>query len=153
VSAAPSWEALLARARAELADRTALCDGLFGLGAADWSLDLAAGAIGFAAPGKPAARAAVQIVGTLDPVTGTWLWGWDHPSVPNALRRAAERARALGVARGLASLTMCRLAATDAEAWDWTALAALLDGAEGAYAAPGERARVFLVFAGVTLGQ
>ena len=145
------WDALIARARTELASRTALCDGLFGLGEAAWSLDLESGTIRFEAAGKPMATAPVQIIGTLDPVTGSWLWGWDHPFVPVPLRRAAGRLRALGAERGIASFTERQVPATEDDAWTWTALAALLDGAEGAYAAPTDRARIFLVFGRVTL--
>jgi len=147
-----SWDTLIARARAEPASRTALCEGLFGLGEAAWSLDLDPGTIRFEAAGKPSACAPVQIIGTHDPVTGSWLWGWDHPSVPAPLRRAAGRLRALGAQRGITALTARQMPATDDEAWTWTALAALLDGAEGAYSAPTGRARVFLVFGPVTLG-
>jgi hypothetical protein len=124
---------------------------LFGLGKAAWSLDLESGTIRFEAAGKPMATAPVQIIGTLDPVTGSWLWGWDHPSVPVPLRRAAGRLRALGAQRGIASFTERQVPATEDDAWSWTALAALLDGAEGAYAAPTDRARIFLVFGRVTL--
>lgn len=145
------WDAFIARARTELASRTALCDGLFGLGEAGWSLDLGSGTIRFEAAGKPRAAAPVQIIGTLDPVMDSWLWGWDHPSVPAPLRRAAERLRALGAQRGIAKCTDRQVPATEEEAWTWTALAALLDGAEGAYAAPTDRARIFLVFGRVTL--
>lgn len=97
------------------------------------------------------ATAPVQIIGTHDPVTGSWLWGWDHPSVPAPLRRAAGRLRALGAQRRIATFTERHVPATEDEAWTWTALAALLDGAEGAYAAPNGCARVFLVFGPVTL--
>lgn len=146
------WDTLIARARTELASRTALCDRLFGLGEAAWSLDLESGRIRFEAAGKPRAIAPAQIIGTHDPVTGSWLWGWDHPSVPEPLRRAAARLRALGAQRGIAPFTDRQVPASDDEAWTWTALAALLDGAEGAYAAPTDRARIFLVFGPVTLG-
>lgn len=145
------WDTLIARARAEMARRTALCDGLFGLGEAAWSLDIGAGRIRFEAAGKPSAAAPVQIIGTLDPVAGSWLLGSDHPSVPAPLRRAAERLRALGSQRGIAASTERQVPATEEEAWTWTALAALLDGAEGAYAAPTDRARIFLVFGRLTL--
>lgn len=66
-----------------------------------WSVDMDEGLIRFVLPDGMHASAPVQIVGTTNSDDGSFLWGWDHPSVPPELAEHAELARAFGEAHGL----------------------------------------------------
>ena len=68
------------------------------------------------------------------PADGTWLWGWDHPSVRGPVGEHARRMLAYGQERGYPKLTTRKLSCTEAECWEMTALAYLVCGANGAVA-------------------
>lgn len=49
---------------------------------ASWNLDMNAGVLTFTFDDGRVVEKPVQVIGTFDTATGTFLWGWDHPSVP-----------------------------------------------------------------------
>ncbi len=97
------------------------------------------------------ATAPVQIIGTCNTQDGTWLWGWDHPSVADALAEHARRVHEYGEQHGIAELTTRKLACDEMQAWAFTALACHLCEAQGAYRGPAGTALVYMTFGGVTL--
>lgn len=135
----------LARAHNELALKTGLHDRGWGIGGAAWAADLDAGILTFDAP--------EQVIGTLDTLAGTWMWGWDHPSVPKPLAIHAETLRDYGATQGLADYTTRTTACDEAKAWDFTALATLLNAAQGGYRGPAGTTLVFMTFGTVTMAK
>ena len=115
-----------------------------------WRADLDEGVIWFTNPGFLAV-APVQVVGTYTPDEGTWLWGWDHPSVPPDLARDATLVREFGEDNGLSRYTNSMINCTEDEAWQFTALACHLAGASGAYRGPADPAFVFMTFHDLTI--
>ena len=95
----------------------------------------------------------MQIIGTYNADDGTWLWGWDHPSVPAPLQQHARRLKVYGEERGIAAITTRKLSCEEAEAWDFAALACKLCEAQGAYRGPAGSALVFMTFGEVKLGK
>ena len=91
--------------------------------AEQWSVDMDSGLIVFQLPGGMVATAPVQIIGTSNSEDGTFLWGWDHPSVPAELAQHAHLARVFGQAHGLQAYTTRKIACDDAQAWEFAALA------------------------------
>jgi len=134
------------RAMAELGRKTREHQALFDIGAADWAADLDAGTLTFTAPDGRVATASVQVVGTYNIDDGSFLWGWDHPSVPPGLDRAAQAAKAWGEANGEALLTTRKLEVTEAQCWEFTALACQLVDAAGGYRGPAGSALVFMTY-------
>jgi hypothetical protein len=119
-----------------------------------WSVDQDQGVIRFLFANGTVATAPVQIIGTYNPRSGTFLWGWDHPSVVKPLRRAAAQARSYGMKHKLARFTEREVKCTQAEAWEFTAVAARLDGANGAYRAnPADGPLVYMTFGEVQLAK
>jgi hypothetical protein len=146
------WDVMLPRAREELGHVTGIHSGLFGLDRADWNIDLEAGFIAFEALGLPRATAPIQVVGTRDPEEESWLWGWDHPSVPTSLRAAAIACRDYGRRWGREEFLARKVSCSAALAWDFTAVARRLIGHEGAYCAPAG-AEVFITYGRVSLSS
>jgi hypothetical protein len=144
------YETFLARARHELAFKTASHVRLFNLAEADWDADLVAGTITFTSP-QVVMTSPVQVVGTYNLLDSTWLWGWDHPSVSEPLARAAEVVRQYGEQSGVVSLTTRKLSCSEKDAWDFTALACKLYGGQGAYRGPDGDALVFFVYEQVNI--
>ncbi|MDC7122808.1 hypothetical protein OMK64_14830 [Cellulomonas fimi] len=60
-----------------------------GFDRAAWHVDQTVGEITFTPPGLRV-TAPVHVVGSYDPTDGTWLCGWDHPSVPEPLAGAGS---------------------------------------------------------------
>lgn len=139
--------AFLSQALARLQAQTADHENTWGLGhEAQWNLDLNCGRLRFTFEDGRVMEAGVQVVGTYNTQDGTFLWGWDHPSVPEPLRRAAERVRDYGKDRGIERFTTRQIACTEAEAWEFTAAAAQLDEAAGAYRGNANGTWVYMVF-------
>lgn len=124
----------LRTALAWLQERTAAESKGWALGSEEnWNADLDEGWLRWTFADGRVMQAEVQVVGTYNTANGTFLWGWDHPSVPEPLRRAAKLAQALGAREYFLRLTTRTIACTEDEAWQFTALAAKLDDATGAY--------------------
>ena len=134
----------------DLSVKTAACDRLFHLGSAEWEVDLDAGRISFRHDGL-LAEADVQVVGTYNKLDGTFLWGWDHPSVPPGRDQDAARVRRYGEGRGLTELTERKVTCDEATCWEFTALASFLGDAQCAYRGPTGDTLVFFTFADVNL--
>lgn len=119
-----------------------------------WSVDMDEGLIRFVLPDGMHASAPVQIVGTTNSDDGSFLWGWDHPSVPPELAEHAELARAFGEAHGLPEYSNRKVECDDMRAWEFAAVAMRLGGASGTYRGQAsETASVWMTFGAVTLSQ
>lgn len=124
LSAALSW----------LQSKTAEHGATWGLGSeANWNLDMNDGWLRWTFADGRVMQAAVQVVGTYNTKTSSFMWGWDHPSVPEPLRRAAQQVQTLGQELGIERWTTRTVNCTEDDAWQFTALAAQRDSAAGAY--------------------
>ncbi|CAO3936782.1 DUF6882 domain-containing protein [Achromobacter mucicolens] len=120
--------------------------------AEQWSVDMDSGLIVFQLPGAVVATAPVQIVGTSNSEDGSFLWGWDHPSVPAELAEHAQLALAFGRAHGLHAYTTRKVDCDDSLAWEFAAVAMRLGEASGTYRAQAsETAHVWMTFGQVSL--
>jgi hypothetical protein len=147
------YSTFLAQAMEELRLKTEAHDGTWHLGQADWSVDQDVGEIVFTAPGGIMAICPVQIIGTYNTDDGTWLWGWDHPSVDPALQEHARRVREYGERQKIAKLTTRKVRCSEADAWEFTALACKLNDAQGGYRGPAGSTLIFMTFGEVQLSQ
>ena len=93
----------------------------------------------------------MQVIGTLNTADGTWLWGWDHPSVRAELAVDVGLVRDFGERYGLTELTTRKIVATEADGWRFTALALHLAEAQGGYRGPTGPTRVFMTFGNVSI--
>ena len=139
------------RSMNELRLRTEAHIGTWGLDEASWSTDLQEGTIEFLSPKGLRITAPMRVVGTYNTEDGTWLWGWDHPSVPKALTDHARQARAFGETHGLVEYTTRKVVCDEAQGWEFAAVACHLAGAQGVYCGPDGPARVFMTFGTVTI--
>lgn len=146
-------DAVFERARAELEMKTSAHVATWGADAARWDVDLEAGTIIFTNQKGWTITAPVEVVGTLNTADGTFLWGWDHPSVPEAVRGAARRVRDFGVAQGLEALTTRMIEASEEDGWELTGLAMHLGGAQGAYRAPTGSTLMFMTYGEPTISE
>jgi hypothetical protein len=135
----------------ELRLKTAFHDETWHISKSAWSVNQHEGTIVFTTPDGLKSVAPVQIVGTYSGNDGTWLWGWDHPSVLPPLRLHAQRLLEYGRQNGIAALTTSQISCDEAAAWEFTALACQLCDAQGGYRGPAGTALVFMTFGEVTL--
>lgn len=144
---------VFARAIKQLDATTAVHVGSWHMDSASWSADLEAGTISFVNQRGWTITAPVQVIGTRSPGDGTWLWAWDHPSVPPACAAHSLLVKAFGAAQGLEALTTRKIEAGEDQAWELTALALHLSGANGAYRGPAGNAEVFMTFGEITIAK
>jgi hypothetical protein len=111
---------------------------------ARWTVDQNTGLIQFDRRDGALISAPVQIIGSWNPRSEMFTWGWDHPSVKLRLRASAERTRWFGDKHGLEELTAPNLRVSEAEAWRLTAVARKVNAAVGAYRAPTEGPVIFM---------
>jgi len=138
------------RAEAEAALKSEALQGVLGDEPSEFEVDLDAGLITFTTATK-VISAPIQVVGTYNTLDGTFLWGWDHPSVPETLGADARLARTFGRRHALSLFTTRKVECTEEEAWMFTAVAAYLSDAEGTYRAPFGTTLVFLTLGEVTI--
>lgn len=116
-----------------------------------WDADLNLGTIQFTHTGGMVITAPVQVIGTFDSLDSTWLWSWDNPSFAGPLTRAAQRAYDFGVRHDLTAYTTPQFECTEAQAWEFTALALHLSGGTGDYRGPSGTTFVFMTFGDVVV--
>ncbi|KRC04212.1 hypothetical protein ASE11_03905 [Hydrogenophaga sp. Root209] len=119
----------------------------WGLGSeTNWNLDINEGWLSWTLGDGRVVQAAVQVVGTYNTKNNSFMLGWDHPSVPEPLRRAAQQVHTLGQELGIHRWTTRSVDCTEDEAWQFTALAAQQDGASGAYRGDANGTWVYMSF-------
>ena len=148
-------EDFVTAAREALAIQTAAHAKSWRFGAEDeWAADLEAGTIRFTFfgdAGDTIASASIQVVGTYDTLDNSFLWSWDHPSIPEALRQHGYLARQWGEKSGVATFTARKLACSEDDAWAFAAVASRLANANGVYRGSAGDAYVFFTFGEVKL--
>jgi len=148
----PEFRTLLEKSMNELRAKTMGHQTGWGFGkAAQWSLDMSQGDLLFTFADGVVATCPAQIVGSLDTESGSWLWAWANPSIPDALKRDSLRVREYGQQRKIERLIAEEWPCTEEEAWRMAALACLLCNAQGVYRGPAGTALVFISFASVKL--
>jgi hypothetical protein len=117
----------------------------------DWSADLDTGQLVLKFSKGVTATARIQVVGTYNKADGTFLWGWDHPSVPEPLRQHALLAKKWGEQNQVPAYTSRKVKCSEDEAWTFAAVANRLANANGVYRGPAGTAFVFMTFGEVKL--
>lgn len=147
------FEALVEHSLEHLRYQTAAHNELWQLGECSWSVDQDEGTLVFTRPDGTIATCPVQIIGTYNTADGTWLWGWDHPSVKEPLQESAHLLREWGEERGIEVLTTRKISCTEDDAWGLTALAFALAEAQGAYRGPMGPTHAFMTFGEIALSS
>ena len=143
-------ELVFGRANSEIALKTQIFRDVFGDEHFDWKADLEQGVVRFTSATKTVS-APVQVIGTYNTLDGTFLWGWDHPSVSERLGSDARLARQFGELQKLPLFTARKVECTEEQAWSFAAVALYLSGAQGAYRGPAGTTMVFMTFGEMTI--
>ena len=128
-------------------------DRLFQISKAGWSVNQDAGTIIFTSPAGVRAIAPVQIIGTYNTQDGTWLWGWDHPSVEGPLAKHAKDLFAYGQENNFELLTNRKLTCPEEQCLELAALACMVCNAQGVYCGEAGTAKIFFAFGKVSLNK
>lgn len=147
-------EKFIAQSLAGLQDVSNVHSQTWGFGSEEtWGVDQDTGKISFYFADGKLAEAPVQIIGTYAP-NGTFMWGWNHPSVQEPLSSDANLVRDFGEKYQLNKLLTQQVEISEQEAWEYTALAMRLSNANGAYRADaGGGTLVYMTFGEIKLSQ
>ena len=116
-----------------------------------WSADLDRGVIEFQFADGKHVSAPIQVVGSYNTDDNTFLWGWDHPSVPSELAHHAGLARAWGEECGSPPFTDRKIACSEDDAWSFAAVANRLGEGNGVYRGPAGSAYFFMTLGRLTI--
>lgn len=144
------YRRLVEQSLATLQVRHAVQNQYFPLDDAAWTIDADRRVITFTRPDGVVGAAPVQIVGTLDPLDGSWLWAWDHPSVRPELAEHARLVRAWGLEHDVPELTTRIVPADEETAWRFAAVACELSRVQGVRRCPTERGVALVTIGPVT---
>ena len=113
-----------------------------------WAADLELGTVTFTFSNGNVATTNIQVVGTYNTEDRSFLWAWDHPSIPDQLRKHSLLARKWGEENKQINFTKRKVQCTETEAWEFAAVTNRLANANGVYRGPAGTALVFF-----TLGE
>ena len=120
----------------------------WGLAKAHYGMDIDSGMVTFTFPDNRVVEAPLQVVGTYDTDKGTFMWGWEHPSVPPALQQSALLAKKWGQENEKPIFSTRVVEVPDTMAWYFAGLCVRLSHAQGVYRGMSGTTAVF-----VTLGE
>jgi len=98
----------------------------------------------------PCVVADFQIIGSLSPGSGTWLWAWDNPYLLENTVSAVSQIRKFGRENEIPHLTRPKWKAGEKEAREMTALTAFFLKAKGTYEFQSDDIRVYIIFTEIT---
>jgi len=107
-----------------------------------WDSDLDKGVIVFTNDDR-IVTASIQVIGTLNHEKNTFMWAWDHPSIPERLRKHSLLAKEWGEANELPIFTHRVVTCDKDQAWEFTAITRHLSKADGAYIGQGDKVSPF----------
>ena len=130
-------------------------DATWGIGKAEtWDVDQDAGTISWIFADGRIAIAPVQIIGTYNPSDGSFMWGWDHPSILPALQDSASLVKQFGEKHQIPRFTEQKIAISgESEAWEFVAVANRLAESNGGYRGDSGGPLVFMTFGEITLSK
>ncbi len=109
----------------------------YDIGAYDeFELDVAAEEIHFLQDGTVTLRANFVPIGSYDPDSDTWLWGWANEGFPAALREKSAQLKRLEALTGFEMFGNEMTQIDDDMAWELAAMSLALLDVEGVYCGP-----------------
>ncbi len=91
-----------------------------------------------------------QVIGTYSDASKTWLWAWDNPYLLDNTTVASVKIKEFGEQNKIQKLTDPKWDASRQDAWEMTALAALMLKAEGVQIIPSDEIHAYVVLTDVT---
>ena len=143
-------ETVLERAAFEADMKNQVFNTMLGPTYKDWSVDLAECVIRFDC-GNRLLSSPVQIVGTYDETDGSFLWGWDNPSVPVEVTKAALLAKRFGEKHGIADFSNPMVKCPPDQSWIFLAVALYLYGGQAAFEGRMPPQRIFFALDEVSI--
>ncbi|MDC4604266.1 hypothetical protein OHV64_05220 [Acinetobacter baumannii] len=132
--------------RKELELKTLKASNDWGMNIVDeWDIDLVIGGITFNI-GDRQEFFEINVIGTYDERNQTFMWAWEHPSIPQDLQEVALIVKKYGEQYEIAELQQQLVYCSEEEAWNFTALAAHLAKADGAYRGKVNGNWIYIVF-------
>ena len=147
----PQYVELLTAAHAYTTQRQDVLRARFDLASMPHAhLNEASGQLVFSdASGTARVLATVQIVGSVNVETRTWLWAWANPDIDPSLCGDIREVRMLGDARGIGQLATPFWDGDAVDGWEMTSISAYVLQAEGAYRAASAQGFVYMIMRSV----
>lgn len=140
------FDGYVARAVAELKSKQRFLEAEFGLGRYErYFIDYDKEELQFTSGGRIVLSFAITAVGSYLPGKKSWLWSWANESLPDNVRKKASAVRQLSDLTGVGIFAQRGARIEEATAYELVALSCRLFGALGAYLAPQQDLRTYVL--------
>lgn len=117
----------------------------WGLGKeSSWDVDLNKGTLTFSFEEGKVVHTNIQVIGTYNSLDGTFMWGWNHPSIRENLAQYARLAKEWGTRFGEPTYTTSKINCSLEDVWKLSAVANRLANANGVYCGNANGTYVFM---------
>jgi hypothetical protein len=118
-----------------------------------WNVDMHEGLLWFDFSDGKTVSTKIQIVGTYNTFDGTFLWGWDHPSVSSELAKHSQLAYDWGKLNNEPSFTELKLVCSIADVWKISAAVNRISNANGVYKGNSGATQVFMTLGTIEMSK
>jgi hypothetical protein len=122
----------------------------YDLGGGRWNIDLKTGTIIFTQENR-VVTGEIQVIGTLNHEKNTFMWAWEHPSIPKDLSQDSVLVKKWGTANDLPLFIHNPVKCNETLAWEFTAIARNLAKADGAYIGRVPKKSIFVTMKNLTI--
>jgi hypothetical protein len=110
----------------------------------NWDVDLNEGTLTFTFADGKIIKTAIQVIGTYNTNDNSFMWGWDHPSVPENLAQHALLAKKWGTNVNEPDYATLQISCSEDEVWKMSAVVNRLAEANGVYRGDSNGTFVFM---------
>jgi len=118
-----------------------------------WNVDMKLGLLSFQFLNDKVANANIQVVGTYNSDDSSFLWGWEHPSVPKNLAEYAEKAKTWGNKHAEILFTKSKINCNKEDVWKIAAVVNRINEGNGVYCGNSGSTMVFMILKTINLKQ
>lgn len=110
----------------------------------NWDVDLNQGTLTFSFADGKIVRTNIQVIGTYNSNDGSFMWGWEHPSVPENLAQHATIAKEWGLKNNELDYSTLTVICSVDDVWKMCAVVNRLADANGVYRGDSNGTFVFM---------
>ncbi|WP_299556946.1 DUF6882 domain-containing protein [Seonamhaeicola sp.] len=118
-----------------------------------WNVDMNEGMLWFDFSDGTRVSTDIQIIGTYNSKNGTFLWGWDHPSVRGELAQHANLAYEWGKENEEPGFTEVQLTCSIDDVWKIAGAVNRISGGSGVYKGNSGATQVFMTLGTIEMGK
>ena len=119
----------------------------------NWDVDLNQGTLTFSFTDGKIVKTDIQVIGTFNSNDDSFMWGWDHPSVPNNLAQHAILAKEWGTKFNESDYSTLQISCSLDDVWKMSSVVNRLAEANGVYRGNSNGTFVFMTMGSLEMSK